>query len=44
MAEVLAVKNNVRLPREMEIGPAKEEQAVAHDDPGDVVCAVPQQV
>ncbi len=42
MAEVLAVKNNVRLPREMAVAQAKEEQAVAHDEPGALVCGVAQ--
>ncbi len=41
MAEVLAVKNAVRLPREMAVAQAKEELAVAHDEPG-LVCATPQ--
>jgi len=40
MAEVLAVKNNVRLPREMDVAQAKEDHAVAHDDPGTLVCGV----
>ena len=43
MAEVLAVKNNVRLPREMDVAQAKEVQGVIHDDPGAVVCGVAQQ-
>ena len=43
MAEVLAVKNNVRLPREMDVAQAKEEQAVVHNDPGVLVCGIPQQ-
>ncbi len=43
MAEVLAVKNNVRLPREMDVAQAKQDQAVAHDDPGVLVCGVAQQ-
>lgn len=38
MAEVLAVKNGVALPRDMQVGPAKEGLAVAHNDPGTLVC------
>lgn len=38
MAEVLAVKNGVALPRDMQVGPAKEGLAVAHNDPGALVC------
>jgi len=41
MAEILAVKNQVRLPREMAVAQAKDERAVIHNDPGDLVCAVP---
>ena len=40
MAEILAVKNGVTLPREMEVARAKNEQATAHNDPGDLVCGV----
>ena len=42
MAEILAVKNGVVLPREMEVARAKNERAVAPNDPGDLVCAVSQ--
>ncbi len=40
MAEILAVKNGVTLPRDMDVGRAKNELAVAPNNPGDVVCAV----
>ena len=40
MAEILAVKNGVALPREMEVAQAKNEREVAHNDPGVLVCAV----
>ena len=40
MAEVLAVKNGVALPRDMEVGQAKNERAVAENDAGDLVCSV----
>ena len=40
MAEVLAVKNGVVLPRDMEVGQAKNERAVVHNDPGELVCSV----
>ena len=40
MAEVLAVKNGVVLPRDMEVAQAKNERAVLHNDPGDLVCGV----
>ena len=40
MAEVLAVKNGVVLPRDMEVGQAKNERAVAENDAGDLVCSV----
>jgi xanthine dehydrogenase accessory factor len=40
MAEVLAVKNGVVLPRDMEVGQAKNERAVLHNDPGELVCSV----
>src|SRR6478609_6341516 len=41
MAEVLAVKNGVALPRDMEVAQAKNLRAVQENDAGDVVCAVP---
>ena len=40
MAEILAVKNGVTLPRDMDVAQAKNELAVAPNNPGDVVCAV----
>jgi xanthine dehydrogenase accessory factor len=40
MAEVLAVKNGVVLPRDMEVAQAKNERAVLHNDPGELVCSV----
>ncbi len=40
MAEVLAVKNGVLLPRDMEVAQAKNELAVAGNDAGDLVCGV----
>ena len=38
MAEVLAVKNGVTLPRDMEVAQAKNLRAVVHNDPGVLVC------
>lgn len=40
MAEVLAVKNGVALPRDMDVAQAKNDLAVAHNDPGVLVCGV----
>lgn len=40
MAEVLAVKNGVVLPRDMEVAQAKNERAVLANDPSDLVCGV----
>ena len=40
MAEILAVKNGVALPRVMEVAQAKNDRDVAHNDPGPLVCAV----
>ena len=40
MAEVLAVKNGVVLPRDMEVAQAKNERAVPENDPGDLVCGL----
>jgi xanthine dehydrogenase accessory factor len=42
MAEVLAVKNNVRLPREMQVEAAKTDLDIAPNDPDVWVCAVPR--
>lgn len=43
MAEVLAVKNGVVLPREMEVSLAKNERAVPENDVGDLVCGLNHQ-
>ncbi len=40
MAEVLAVKNGVALPREMEVALAKNERAVPENDVSDLMCGV----
>lgn len=40
MAEILAVKNGVVLPREMAVAQAKDTRAVAADAPADLVCGV----
>ena len=40
MAEILAVKNGVTLPRDMEVGQAKNVLAVPANNLGDLVCAV----
>ncbi|MDB5860716.1 MAG: hypothetical protein JWQ76_4405 [Ramlibacter sp.] len=40
MAEILAVKNGVTLPRDMEVAQAKNLRAVQANDPGVQVCAV----
>ena len=40
MAEVLAVKNGVVLPREMEVALAKNERAVPENDASELVCGV----
>ena len=40
MAEILAVKNRVPLPRDLEVGIAKDQQEIEHNDPGVMVCAV----
>jgi xanthine dehydrogenase accessory factor len=42
MAEILAVKNGVKLPRDMDVAWAKNDQAIPANDPGDLVCAVPR--
>jgi xanthine dehydrogenase accessory factor len=39
MAEILAVKNGVTLPRDMEVAQAKTLRAVEANDPGALVCA-----
>ena len=40
MAEILAVKNGVALPRDVEVARAKNERELAHNDPGARVCGV----
>ena len=40
MAEILAVKNGVVLPRDMAVAQAKNERELQHNDPGALVCAV----
>jgi xanthine dehydrogenase accessory factor len=42
MAEILAVKNGVTLPRDMDVAQAKNERAIAPNDPGELVCAMPR--
>ena len=42
MAEVLAVKNGVVLPRDMEVAQAKNERAVPENDVVDLVCGLPR--
>jgi xanthine dehydrogenase accessory factor len=41
MAEILAVKNGLVLPRDMAVGVAKNDRAVPANDPGVLVCSVP---
>lgn len=40
MAEILAVKNGVTLPRDMGVAQAKNDLAIADNDPGVLVCGV----
>jgi xanthine dehydrogenase accessory factor len=40
MAEILAVKNGVTLPRDMSVLHAKNERDVSANDPGDLVCGI----
>jgi xanthine dehydrogenase accessory factor len=40
MAEILAVKNGVKLPRDMDVAWAKNGLAVPANDPGDLACGV----
>lgn len=40
MAEILAVKNGVTLPRDMAVAQAKNERELQHNDPGALVCGV----
>ena len=42
MAEILAVKNGVTLPRDMDVAHAKNDLAISANDPGDLVCGVPR--
>jgi len=42
MAEILAVKNGVALPRDMDVARAKDELAIVANDPGELVCAMPR--
>ena len=42
MAEVLAVKNGVALPRDMAVSQAKNDLAIRANGPGGLVCAVPR--
>ncbi len=42
MAEILAVKNGVTLPRDMGVAQAKNDLAIADNDPGVMVCGVPR--
>ena len=42
MAEILAVKNGVPLPRDMGVAQAKNDLAVVANDPGGQVCAAPR--
>ncbi len=44
MAEILAVKNGVALPRDMDVAHAKNDRAISANDPGDLVCGVPRRV
>ena len=44
MAEILAVKNGVALPRDMDVAHAKNDRAISANDPGDLVCGLPRQV
>lgn len=40
MAEILAVKNNIQLPRDMDVAAAKTAISAPHNDPGDVICGI----
>ena len=40
MAEILAVKNGVALPRDMDVAQAKNDLAILANDPGELVCGV----
>lgn len=38
MAEILAVKNGVTLPRDLDVAQAKNDRAIVANDPGELVC------
>ncbi|MGA1733278.1 MAG: XdhC family protein, partial [Burkholderiaceae bacterium] len=40
MAEVMAVKNAVQLPRDMEVASAKDALDIQANDPGAVICGI----
>ena len=40
-AEILAVKNGVALPRDMDVGHAKNDLAISANDAGAIICGVP---
>ncbi|WP_100412606.1 XdhC family protein [Acidovorax sp. 69] len=40
MAEILAVKNGVTLPRDVEVAQAKNDRELVHNEPGALVCGV----
>ena len=42
MAEILAVKNGVALPRDMDVAHAKNDRAISANDPGELICGVPR--
>ena len=42
MAEILAVKNGVTLPRDMDVAQAKNDRAMLPNEPGALVCGVPR--
>lgn len=42
MSEILAVKNSVALPRDMDVAHAKNARAIEANDPGDLVCGIPR--
>jgi xanthine dehydrogenase accessory factor len=44
MAEILAVKNGVALPRDMDVGQAKDDLAVPGNDDAALVCGLPRRV
>jgi xanthine dehydrogenase accessory factor len=42
MAEVLAVKNGIPLPRDMDVAHAKNAQQLTPNDPGAASCFIPR--